>query len=175
MYGFGNSPLIDCPTEEENPVFHLILQVLGLESDGSLLTQAASLLVDSVNIVYPNTGKSPRGPSTELSYVQWEKARNALVWNSIAKNTTAEDYCTTLTDVTDVSKVAPVVKKVPLNQNVNLTICFCVTVMFVNIICYTVDGYRRKPKPLLWFDEKGVLSKPTWRSIAYMWRPAVFI
>jgi phosphatidylglycerophosphate synthase len=167
------SAFINCPTEEDNPVFHLILQVLGLESDGSLLTQAASLLVENLNIVYPNTGKSPRGPSTELSYVQWENPHNAPVWNSIAKNTTAEDYCTTLTDVTDVSKLAPVIKEVPLNQNVNITICFCVTLMIVNVVCYTVDVYRRKPKPPLHFDEKGVLGKPTRRSIAYMWRPAV--
>jgi hypothetical protein len=168
------SAFIDCPTEEENPVFHLILQVLGLESDGSLLTKAASLLVDSVNFVYPNTGKSPRGPSTELSYVQWEKPSNAPVWSSIAKNTKSEKYCIALIEnVTDVSKVAPSIKEVPLNQNVNGTICFCVIVMMVNIICYTVDVYRRKPKPPLCFNEKGVLRKPTSRSIAYMWRPAV--
>jgi hypothetical protein len=167
------SAFIDCPTEKENPVFHLILQVLGLESDGSLLTQAASLLVDNVNIVYPNTGKSPRGPSTELSYVQWEKARNAPVWSSIAKNTNSERYCIALIDVTDVSKFAPAIKEVPLNHNVTLTIGFCVIVMIVNIICYSVDGYRRKPKPPMCFDENGELIKPTWRSIVYMWRPAV--
>jgi hypothetical protein len=95
------------------------------------------------------------------------------VWSGIAKNTTAEDYCTTLTDVTDVSKTAPVKKEVPLDDNVYYLIYFCIVVMMVNIIFYTIEGCRRKPKPPFCFDEKGVLSKPTRKSIAYMWRPAV--
>jgi hypothetical protein len=65
---------------------------------------------------HPNTGRDPRGPPTELS-VQWEKSCNALVWNSIAKNTTAEDYYD-LTDVTDVENKKPVKKEVPLDDNV---------------------------------------------------------
>jgi hypothetical protein len=167
------SSLIDCPTEEENPVFHLIMQVLGLRGGGSLLTLAASLLVDNVNSAYPNTGKSPRGPPTELSYVQWKNPHNAPVWSGIDKNTTAEDYCTTLTDVTDVSRTKPLKKEVPLDDNVYYLIYFCIAMMMVNIIFYTMEGCGRKPKPPFCFDEKGELIQPTWRSIAYMWRPAV--
>jgi hypothetical protein len=95
------------------------------------------------------------------------------VWSDIAKNTTAEEYCRVLTDVTDVSKLAPQIKEVPLESNVKISIVFCVSVMVVNIICYIVDGYRRTRKPPLFLDEIGVLCMPTWRNIAYMWRPAV--
>jgi hypothetical protein len=169
----SDTALIDCPTEEENPVFHLILQVLGLEGGSSLLTKAASTLADSVDSVYPNTGKSPRGPPTELSYAEWKKATNAPVWSGIAKNTTAEEYCITLTDVTDVSRTAPSVKEVPIDDNVFYLIYFCIAVMMINVIAYSVDQCMEKPNPPLCLDEKSVMRKPTQRSIAYLWRPAV--
>jgi hypothetical protein len=172
-FNSNQTEVIDCPTEEENPVFYLVLQVLGIRGGGSLLTQAASLLVDSVERTYPNTGKSPRGPSAELSYVKWQNPKNAPLWSSIAKNTTAEEYCTSLTNVTDETRLSPVVEEVPLDDNVYSLIYYCVAVMMVTIIFYTVDECRRKPSPPLCFNVNGELLEPSWRSILLPGRSAV--
>jgi hypothetical protein len=131
------------------------------------------LLVDSVNKIYPNTGKSPRGPPTDLSYAKWKKPTNAPVWSGIATKTTAEEYCRTLIEVTDVSRTSPSATEVSIEQNVYYLIYFCVAVMMINVIGYTMDQCMEKPNPPLCLDEKSVICKPTWRSIAYMWRPAV--
>jgi len=140
-----------CPTQEENPVFYLILQVLGIKSGGGLLVAAASLLVDSVNGVYLDTGKSPRGPPAELSYSRWEAARIAPLWSDISSNTTAEDYCDSLVEVTDFTKLSPDVDQVPLSQHLLYLIYFCVAMMMANIVCYSLNEYYEKPASPLFF------------------------
>lgn len=90
----NQTAFIACPTKEEDPVFFIIMQIIGAyppDEDSGLL--ASSNLFQEIADYFTNTGVGPTGPITKHSFTEWTAALNAPLWNFLPWNTTQAEYC----------------------------------------------------------------------------------
>ena len=148
-----------CPTEEENPPFHLALKMLGVEETDSALIQGASNLVDFLVDFFSQTHIASMGPAVSTFYSRYEIPFNAPIWREVGSVENEAAFCNNLSDIPDTFRLPVEKESVPLVENTIGVACMFIFFTLFNVVLVTRHKMRRL-RPVVGKDEQGAYQKP---------------
>jgi hypothetical protein len=176
----NGTALVDCPSEDEDRAFFVLLQMAHV-AVGSALGNISipelgqDLFQSFVSFWSSATGRGPYGPATKASFRQWMPGINAPVRNDINASVSSALYCASLL-IGDVTKsLSSGIEKVTIRSNV-IGICFTMTfLVIVNLSFILHPKLAAKSLPVLRFDStSGMVQEPDWEQAWQAFRPCVF-
>eukprot|EP00523_Entomoneis_sp_CCMP467_P015173 CAMPEP_0168770846 /NCGR_PEP_ID=MMETSP0725-20121227/3136_1 /TAXON_ID=265536 /ORGANISM="Amphiprora sp., Strain CCMP467" /LENGTH=807 /DNA_ID=CAMNT_0008820315 /DNA_START=203 /DNA_END=2627 /DNA_ORIENTATION=+ len=153
----------ECPTEEENEVFYLYLQMSGVIEASRPLVAAATLIHEYLQSFF-NKGEFwiPFGPATSRYYnehVFFDE--QAPIYNQTNQNETGEAFCQRIIDeIPDTTRIAIDFEYLPFIQNVVGVVLLFVFLTILNIALLSCWN-RRAVKPTFETDSDGRFLRPT--------------
>ena len=146
-----------CPSEEENPVFYLVLQMLKVEETDSALVNGASALISFLVDFFSNTNVAPHGPAVSTFYSRYEVRDNAPIWSKVVGN--EEEFCENLRDIPGTFRLPVDTDTVPLLANTMGVACMFVFTIF-NIVFFVIKTRMGPVRPVIEQVESGIYRKP---------------
>ena len=118
----STAQFVDCPTEEENPVFYLLLQMIGTVEAKRPIVKAASYVLEFLDHLYQvNDATSPFGPAAKGFYQEATLFEETVpIWRRINETgVDPDDYCQYIRDkIPDTYRLPVDVEYLPFVENV---------------------------------------------------------
>jgi len=151
----------DCPTEEENGVFHRVAELLGVENTTNSIINSARDIRFFFRRTFPDSFVGPNGPASNAFYNDFRPPGNAQVWSlpNSDSNMTGESYCKQLLEPDDPSKYESDVDVIPLTKNVIGILFMCIFFTIFNIY-YFLKKRNEDVRPVLLTDDDGRYVQP---------------
>ena len=169
---FGRNTLsfVECPTETEDPVFLIVMQMLGVNSTSNPMLAAAKALSDFLIDFFADSVSAPTGPAAEAYYSRLNGVGNAPIWDRISSDSTGAQYCQELVDnIPDTTRLPADSEVLPLVKNVIGIVLMCIGFTFLSI-CYFVFWKTEGVRPLLEKDEDGRYMRPSRSARSWVYR-----
>ena len=164
---------LPCPTESENRIFHLVLQLLGIESPDNLLIEAGTLLVEQ--LIDGDSFVPDVSPAAKVYYREIAVANevNAPIWQRLSSDTTGEEYCRHLLEIPDLTRLPPSEERLPLEKSIVGIFAICVILAVLCVGYYVSAKCFEKSRPILMKDEKGQYLQPTFRDKMFVYHMTI--
>jgi hypothetical protein len=170
---------VECPTVDEDPVFYLVMQTLGVypvnnTEENNLIIQASGQIGNAVGSNFEETGKAPQGPQTKSYLFKWTAPKNAPIWKSISNTTNETEYCQRLTEIPDTSRTSTSVSTFDVYGNIIGILAVSVIVPIAVAVWYIWPRMRGGMfKSIIAFDESGNVLEPDRAALWKVFRPAL--
>ena len=154
--------VVDCPTAAENPIYDIVLQLMGILKPTTPLIEGASLLVDFLNS--NQLGVAAYGPAAHPNYKALTLPGNAPLWSRpvINASDTGAIYCEKLLEIPDTFRTNPYHDILDVEETLYDVILMC-ALFTIGSVVYFIGLKFIEVRQVFQTDEQGNILPPKFK------------